>query len=311
MVAAGEGAPRRRGRGIGLVAISAVGYGLMPIFIRLAYDDGAQPFPLLAVRFACAAIFLLLLIVASGRAPALRVPRRTLRKLVLLGAGGFGGTALTLYLAIHRMAPSLVELVYFTYPGMVLVLAAWLKGEAIGRVKVASLACMAIGVLLVAGAGAGDPNAAGMSLSLACAAIYAFYVVFINDAEVQAAGAAVVSFYVTACCAAVFSLATLAGSDRALAHGPKGHLALLAIILLSTVVPIFCFVRGARELEASETALIACLEPAVTVLADAVILGRRFGADSLAGILLLGAGLFIMNGRRKPDLARAGVASSE
>ena len=56
-------------RGIGLVLVSAMAFGAMAIFAKLAYDEGANTSTLLTLRFVFAAL-ILWAIVAARRRPA-------------------------------------------------------------------------------------------------------------------------------------------------------------------------------------------------------------------------------------------------
>ena len=73
--------------GIVFILISGAAFGLLPWFARTAYDHGAEPLGMLAVRFSIASIILLLAHVFRSEKTTL--PQRTLGiQLFLLGAVG-------------------------------------------------------------------------------------------------------------------------------------------------------------------------------------------------------------------------------
>lgn len=319
---------RRPARGALLIALSAAGYGVMPVLIRMAYDDGARPFGLLSVRFIAAFLVMLIALTAGGALRGVRIGRRSFGKLLLLGGVFFAGTSITLYLSVGLLAPSVAELIYFSYPGFVLLIAAIFLKERIGAAKVAGLLVMLAGVALtVAGPfimgmlhregapaaihaagfadkagganGMGGSNAIGAGLAVLCALVYSLYVTFIHDRDVEAAGPALISLFVAGCCAVIFTVAMMATGEGLPHLGMRGTLALAGIVVFSTVLPIFLFAAGSRELPASEVAMIACLEPAVTVLADILALGRRFDPATASGLVFIGAGLVALTFLRK------------
>jgi DME family drug/metabolite transporter len=279
----------------------------MPVLVRIAYDDGASPFGLLSLRFIAAFLVLLILQALRGGLSGLRLPAKAAGKLVLLSSVFFAGTSITFYLSVSMLAPSVAELIYFSYPAFVLVISGLVLKERIASGKIAGLAVMLAGVALtVAGpslasgpaayaAAGGSHGLTGGFLAVLCAVVYSLYVTFIQDKDIRQAGPAAISTYITGCCAVIFTAAVLLSGGGFPRLGARGISALAAIVVFSTVLPIFLFASGSRELPASEVALIACLEPAVTVIADVLALGRRFDAPTACGLLLIGGGLVLVN----------------
>src|SRR5688500_18965297 len=100
--------------GVGLAVIAAIAFGTLAISAKFAYRAGAHPFPLLAWRFALAAVMLALYHAIRGR--SMRLPGRDLAK--TLGAGGFlyGFEATLFFAALQRAPASVVGLVFYSYP---------------------------------------------------------------------------------------------------------------------------------------------------------------------------------------------------
>lgn len=294
-------------RGALFIALSAVGYGVMPILIKIAYEEGAKTFGLLALRFASAFLALFVIAAIRGKLGDLKVAPRTFSKLALLGGVFFAGTSITLYLSVGLLDPSVAELIYFSYPAFVLLIAALFLKERVGARKLAGLVLMLAGVAFTvigprlfgtaqaAGGGGSGPRAIGTLLALLCAFVYSLYVTFIQDRDVKAAGPRAISLYVTAACAVVFSIAFAVSGEGLPSFGIRGLAALASIVIFSTILPIFLFASGSRILPASEVALIACLEPAITVIADFLFLGRRFDGPTAVGLALIGGGLVAIN----------------
>ena len=77
----------RRLTGVALAVTSAASFGVMPVLTKVVYDDGADPVAVLAVRFALAAVALLVLATIRSTAWALAY-------LGVFGAGTVAGMAL-------------------------------------------------------------------------------------------------------------------------------------------------------------------------------------------------------------------------
>src|SRR3954467_15053380 len=143
---------------------SAVAFGAMAIFGKLALDEGADTATLLAVRFALAAAVLWIVVLARGGSP--RLPRRDVALALGLGACGYALQAGCYFLALERLDASLLSLLLYTFPAMVPVAAVALGRERREGRRVTALALVSLGLTLVlAGAGTGALEAGGVALA--------------------------------------------------------------------------------------------------------------------------------------------------
>src|SRR5215217_1812348 len=135
----------------------------MAIFGKLAYDAGVEVGDLLLVRFALASVLLLAIAGATG---ALRgLPRRAVLAGLAMGAIGYAAQSGLFFGALERMDASLLALILYTYPALVLVGAVALGRERATTRRVVALAVALAGVALVlagAASGAVDPLGAAM-----------------------------------------------------------------------------------------------------------------------------------------------------
>jgi len=107
--------------GIMFIIISAVSFGAMPIFARLAYASGADPVTVLFLRFGMAAAVMLGIMFVS-KTPFLR--GLILLELILLGAIGYVGESLAYFTALTIASAGLVALLLYIYPALVTALSA-------------------------------------------------------------------------------------------------------------------------------------------------------------------------------------------
>lgn len=277
----------RRLRGVAIVAASAVCFGTTPIFARAAYRSGADPVFALAVRFAAASAVLMLLLWAVPGAGVRRLPRgRTLRALVLLGGICYAGEALCYFWALQRAPATLVAVLLYLYPALVVALSRVLHGV---RVSPAAGSCLAVAV--VGSALAVGPVAAGARtgalLAVAAAAAYAVYIVLAAE-PVRAAGPLAATAVVMSSAAVALGLATAVLRPA----GPRtltGWLALGALAVVCTVAAAGLFLAGLSLLGPTDASTVATLEPVVSAVLAATLLGDRF-----TSVQLLGAGLVIV-----------------
>lgn len=280
------GNARDKFAGVLLIALSASAFGAMAIFARFAYAAGADVYGLLAVRFVLAAIAMgVVLRVRRIGLPPLR------RVLALAAMGGIGyvSQSYCFFSALNHAQASLVALLLYLYPLFVTILAAIFLKEKLTTAAVIALVLCSVGAGLTVGGGQGSPL--GIALGLAAAVIYSVYIVV--GARVTAGVNAIATTTVICTAAAVVYVAigilrSSAGVPPQFPSTAGGWLALLAIALVSTVLAILTFFAGLQRLGAAKASMLSTLEPVVTVLLAAALLGEQIGmAQAVGGGLIL------------------------
>src|SRR5207244_3534587 len=106
--------------GVVLVVVSALAFGAMAIFAKLAYRHGAGTATLLTLRFAIAGTVLWLIVALRGGARP-RLDRRTALGAAGLGVFGYSLQAGGYFAALHHLSASMTALLLYTYPALVFV----------------------------------------------------------------------------------------------------------------------------------------------------------------------------------------------
>jgi drug/metabolite transporter (DMT)-like permease len=275
---------------------SAVAFGAMAIFGKLAYDDGATVGTLLAVRFVIAGALFWVLVAATGAARELRaLPRRDVGAALALGAVAYSAQAGAYFAALRRLDASLLSLLLYTFPAMVTVAAIALGRERASRRTAAALVLASAGLFLVlAGAGAGGLDPLGTLLGLSAAVIYTTYV--LTSARVaERVAPLVLSALVCTGAAATLTVAGAAGGDLHLGRMSAAGFGWLAgIAVVSTVGAVSLFFAGLRRVGPSAASILSTAEPLTTVVLAFVTFGESLVAVQLAGgALVLGAVLVL------------------
>lgn len=291
--AEGTGNVRQTGRaesdrwiGVALIIISAAAFGTLGIFARLSYADGATPLTVLMLRFALAAPIMLALM-AFRRAP---FPRgRTLVGLILMGGLGYVGQSFSYFTAVSLASPGLVALILYTYPAMVTILAALFLRERLSALTVTVVAVALAGTALTLGPAIATARTQplGIVFALAAAIIYAVYIM-VGSRITPRAGALPSSTVIIVAAAIVFGSA-VAWRGPTFPASSAGWVAVAAIAVISTVLPIVTFFAGLARVGPTAAATFSTLEPVVTVLLAMLAL-----ADPLAPIQLVGGALILV-----------------
>ncbi|WP_150567078.1 DMT family transporter [Pandoraea morbifera] len=281
--------------GVALIALSASAFGAMAIFARAASASGADMYAMLLFRFLVASA--LLLIWCRVR----RVPfpsRRQTIGIALMGGIGYVGQSLCFFGALQYAQASLVALLLYLYPVFVTILAAIFLHERLTPVKLGALALCSLGTALTVGGGQGQPL--GMALAVAAALIYSGYIV-VGARLTRGVDARATATLV--CLAATVSFGAMAAIRASQGHAlqwPGSHggwAALLAIAVCSTVVAILTFFAGLQRLGAGRASMLSTLEPVVTVLLAAMLLGETLSVAQWGGGVLILAGVLWLSAR--------------
>jgi len=153
--------------------ISAVGFGMMPLFAHIAYQAGANPVSVLFLRFSIAALIMIGIAIKTREA----FPRgKTLLVLVLMGAVGYAGQSLSYFTALRFAPAGLVAILLYIYPALVTGLSFMVFKHPITRVKFYILLLSLAGIPLVIGWQSGG-QLLGIGLGLLAAIIYAVYII--------------------------------------------------------------------------------------------------------------------------------------
>src|SRR5215212_8462122 len=218
-----------------LCIASAIAFGAMAIFGKLAYDAGVGILTLLFVRFSIAAPVLWLGALRGGERVFSGASRRTLLAALALGAVGYAMQAGLYFAALARMDASLLSMLLYTFPAMVTVAAIGLGRETASRRRTGALLVSSSGVALVlVGAGASGFDWLGGAMGLGAALTYTGHILVSDDVKVDVP-ALPLSALVTTGAAVTFGLAGAATGSLDPGSASQGWVWLAAIALVSTV----------------------------------------------------------------------------
>lgn len=277
----------RRLSGILLIVISAAAFGSLGILGRYAYADGLDAITLLFLRFSLAAVLMagLLFLRQEG------LPRGSaLVRLIGMGAIGYVGQSYCYLTAVKYASPGLVALLLYLYPVIVALLSILLLHEKVTRTKIVAMGLALLGLALTVGPEGGQLP--GILLALSAAGIYSAYIMV--GARVTKQVTAIQSSTVIFASAGVTFGLLMTATGPHLPRSGVGWLMILLIVLIPTLIAVVTFLAGLARIGPTNAAMLSTLEPVVTVLLAAWLLGDKIKAISLlGGGLILGAVLLL------------------
>ena len=295
-------------RGAIVCLASAVAFGAMGIFGKLAYDEGATVGTLLAVRFLLAAALFWALVVATGAARQVRtLSGRDVGIALALGAVGYSAQAGAYFAALQRLDAGLLSLLLYTFPAMVTVAAVALGRERASRRKAGALVVASAGLILVlAGAGAGALDPVGALLGVTAAVVYTTYILT-SAGVAERVGPLLLSALVCTGAATTLTLATVFEGDLHLDDVSAAGFGWLAgIAVVSTVGAVSLFFAGLKRVGPTTASILSTAEPVTTVVLAFLAFGESLGPVQLAGgALVLAAALVLSVRSQGRDVAYA------
>jgi drug/metabolite transporter (DMT)-like permease len=280
--------------GLALVVVSAVCFGSLGVFGKLASRHGISLPTLLGMRFGLAAVALWALALWRRQVTWLGV-RRT-AGIALMGLL-YVAQAAAFFGSLRTIPAAITSILLYVYPVLVTLLARVVLGEALTTMRLLALALACAGVVLVVGPSpTGHLDLGGVLLGLASAVVYSTYIL---------AGGVLVrgvpALYATAVIATVGGLSYLGfGAVTSQLHtlDGQGWGIVAGIAVIPTVIAASAFLAGLWRVGPTRASIVSTLEPATTALLAALLLGEGLSASRLLGgaVVLAAAVLVALTG---------------
>ncbi|HWQ61961.1 MAG TPA: DMT family transporter [Negativicutes bacterium] len=267
-------------KGVALVLLSALGFGLLPIFAIFAYREGANVNTLLFLRFTLAALFLFAYL--GVKKQRLGVSRRQLIALFALGGILYSAQSSLYFSSLRYIPASLTSLLLYTYPFFVALLASVVDKERLTRDNLLAATLGMAGLVFVLGASPAAVDVTGVLMALAAAVVYSAYLV-IGTRVVKELSPLVTSAFVAGWAALSMLAAGTAGGSLDFALSPTAWLAVAGIVAFATIMAMLTLFRGLDLIGPTRASILSMVEPLITFAFSALCFGDRLTPLQLAG----------------------------
>jgi drug/metabolite transporter (DMT)-like permease len=274
--------------GVLLVLLSTAAVAASPTAAKLALDAGSNTATVVASRGAIGVALMGLLLAGSGQAFA--IGRPALERCFCAGlfyavvSYGFIGS-------VASIPVSLAVVVFFTHPILVAASSHWRGEERLTRRKLALALAALAGIAMVLGLEPGSLDPVGIGLAALAAAAACGMILFTARAQEHATSTQA-NFHMTAVAVAVLAAATTAGDAWVFPSGVVGWLG-LAGSGLGVAVGLLLFFAAFRHIGPVRATVLSNVEPLLSVLFAAAVLGERLGPWQWAGVALVVAALVL------------------
>jgi DME family drug/metabolite transporter len=272
--------------GVLLVLLSAMAFAVGPLGARLAFEDGSNTLSVVALRGAAAAVLMALLVVLLRQGFGL--DRRAWRW--TLACGAFQGVAVYGFLgAVERVPIGVAVLIFFTHPFL---LAAVAHARGTERITARKLMLMTVafgGLALVLGAQSGATDLGGVALAALSSVAISGMILCVGRAQAHASSTQVNLYATIVGTLGAALVASLLGTWAL----PASGLGWLGIVLagLGVGLGVLAFFAALRHLSLVRASVLCCVEPLLSILLAALVLGEGLRPVQWLGALVLVAAL--------------------
>ena len=273
-----------------LVIVSALGFGTLGIFGKLAYAQGLNPLSALVWRLGGGAIALWLWLLLRNQ---WQIKLRSAIAAFLLGAVVYAIQSVLFFCALDQASAGMTALMFYTYPAFVAFFSWVFYRKHLSSWQMKALALAFLGCLLTVDLTNQIAKPLGIILGIASGAAYALYM--IGSARLlRAIPPLATAAYMLLGATVSVTLVTIIwkGLDLPSTVMAVGVVSGLAIV--ATALPIVTLFAGLQRLGVVPAAILSTLEPVIAVLLGILFLGEQiwFG-QILGGVLIIGSGLML------------------
>jgi len=300
------------------VIVSALCFGTLAVLTPLAYAQGAEPLPLLAWRFAIAAVFLGSLALMRDR-HALKVTVGDLARYSALALAGYGAASVCFFFALLYAPASVCAVLLYAYPTLITIAGWMFLGKKVTWQHGVAVVMAFVGCALVLGIGSSEAASIkwqGVVLGLGAAVGYSIFSL-LSDRWLHGRSSLAMMTY-------TFAIATVLPTIGAVATGGIASLSvaswsptlwglLAAIVVVPTFAAVTLFLRGIRGLGSAQAALVATLEPIFTIVLAMFLLPEQpmMGGLQIVGVTLVLVGVVLSEtGASRSDSTEAEADAS-
>ena len=278
--------------------LSPVFLGMAPLFGKLAYQGGSDPFTVAAIRTVVAAGILWGLYALFWRRYIFIYPAGLLGCIAIGTVNGIG--SLMYYSGLQLLDASLMQLLNGMYVVFAVVLAR-MGGQHMTWRTMVRVGMTLIALLLLTGASANGVNWLGVGLMLGNALMFAG-TMLLSQRVLYEMPSETVTLYVLTTMAIVVTMARIAYGIYDSNWMVSGDaLAAIFILGLTTALARLTMFAGVKALGGLQTALIAITEIGVTLVLAFLFLNERLTPPQWIGVGFLAAGILLMRRDDNPS----------
>ena len=242
------------------------------------------------------------LILALKRPALLRISRRDLLYMLVLGVVGVAGVHYSYYYAISKTNVATAILLQYLAPALILIFAVFVQGESFSPAKVISMCLAFSGCFFMVGGydlQLFELNKAGLLGGLASAFFFAFYSVY-GEYGLRKYSVWTILFYGFSAATGFWWCLNPPWKIVAAHYSLQTWLLFLFLGIFSAIVPFALYFSSMRYIKATRACISAMSEPMLGGFIAYLFLGEHLALPQIFGAALVMAGILWLQLSRQP-----------
>ena len=274
------------GRLLGLLAATVL--GLNTTFARLAYDAGSNPVTVLGGRFLACTLTIGIAVILLGRPTAIptgsRLPMLSVTAIWFLGP--------TCYLwSVVFIPVGLAALLFYTFPLIVAAISHFQEGARLGPMRVGAFLLAFTGLVIALGPSLSELDWRGIALA-SVAAVSTAVTFILSRRLVSELGVFTFTMYISAGSFFLIMGVILLVGGIALPQNIIGWTGLSGAAF-GYVLGILAMFTAIKYVGSAAAAMLLNLEPLISILAAAIVLGERLTMLQFTGAIMVVSALIL------------------
>ena len=280
-----------KNQGYLIAAISAISYGLIPIFILPVQNAGLPLDNTLFYRFFISALFLLAYLIYKKENLAINLKEMGI--MAILGLL-YAFAADFLFIGYEYLTPGIASTIMFVYPVIVAIIMSTIFKEKLTKLTIIALCLTFLGIVALSWKESlSDISFFGITVSLLCALFYGLYIIIVNKSKITFSSFKVTFYSLVFSSVYYFMKCIILGNSLAIdSVGTLFNLTLFSFV--TTVISMLALVYAIQLIGSTPTSIMGALEPVVAVAISVLLFNEKFTLSLVIGVSLIIIGV-IMN----------------
>lgn len=287
-----------------LILTAGTLWGIMGIFVRELETYGFTSIQIASLRIMGAAVLFLAVSLLWNK-KGLRIRMRDMGWFLGMGIGSILLFTVCYFTAMSMASLSVVAILLYTAPVMVMLMSLVLFHEKMNRKKLLALVMAFSGCVFVTGlGGSGRISAAAVGIGLLSAFGYGLYSI-LGTYVLRKYSPLTVTTYTFLCggVGAVFVCRPADIVSKFLAASNRGSLCalIIATAFVTAVLPYLFYTEGLSHVQASSASIMASVEPVVATIAGVLVFHEPMTGASFAGVALVVGAIVLLNVKKRQE----------
>ncbi len=259
-----------RTRGILLTMLAASSFGFIPLFVKIAYANGFNPYTFSIFRSLFASVILYIFI--RVKKINIKIEKAQYITLFEISLIGYSLMMLTLSLSYNYMSTGLATTIHFIYPVLVMIGSVIFYREKINIFTILSLLLSLTGMYFLVGFGSMiSLSIIGVFFALISGGFYAHYVLKVAYGNVRNINSFVIAFYVSLFSTCILFVMTAFMGKLTFNYTYKGVLSAVIIALLCNLIGMVAFQTGLKIISATTATILSTIEPITSLIVGVLV----------------------------------------